>query len=139
MSAPAARYSRAADGRVETLDGPRVGPGHDHEIGIAAGGDGRADLGRHRRGIDQPLAGEVAASLGQDLVFQVQAGDSGFLVKPDGPLDVDGFAEARIGVAQDWQCRRPGQHRRLFGEFGLGQQADIRQAGPAGRAAPPER
>ncbi len=134
MSAPAARYSCArptAASKPSTVRG--IGPRHDHEVRVSPRRDGRADLGRHRGRIHQPLAREVAATLGQDLIFQVEAGDSGVLVEADGPLDVDGLAEAGVGVAEDRQRRRAGQHRGLLGELGLGQQADIRQTRPARR------
>ena len=44
-----------------------------------------------------------------------------------------GLAEAGVGVAEQGERRRPGQHGGLLGELGEREQADIGQARPAGR------
>ena len=96
----------------------------------------RPDLGGHRLRLDQGLAREVAAPLGQLLVLQVDRRRARSLEQPHRPLDVERLAEAGVGVAQQRQGRRPRQPPGLVGELGLRHQADVgqpqrrRQGGP---------
>jgi len=87
------------------------------------------DLRRHRRRLDEVLAGEVAAALGQLLVLEVEAGGAGLLEQPDGPLRVERLAEAGVGVAQQRQGGGAGDGPGGLGELGGRQQADVGDAG----------
>ena len=64
--------------------------------------------------VDQRLAREVPAALRHFLVFEVNPRDARRLEQPDGALDVQRFAEAGVGVAEQRQ------RRGLGGELGLG-------------------
>ena len=75
------------------------------EIRIAPRVAGGLDLGHHLGGRDHALAGEMAAALGPRLVFDVHAGDAGFLVIADGAPRVDRIAVAGIGIGDHRQLR----------------------------------
>jgi hypothetical protein len=68
------------DRRVQPLDGGGVGAGDEHEVGVAPGGDGGADLADHLARLHHGLAGHVAALLRRHLVLQVQPRHPGLLV-----------------------------------------------------------
>ena len=70
----------------------------DDEIAIAFGGDRGTQLGDHRFGAHQRFARQMAAPLGQLLIFQMNAGDACFLEKLHRPLHVQRFAETGVGV-----------------------------------------
>ncbi len=69
---------------AELLEG--VGAGDEDDVGarVVDGGSGGADAGEVDVGGDDFLAGEVAAAFGEDLVFEVEAGDVGADVLLDG-------------------------------------------------------
>ena len=127
----------AAHGVVEAVDPAGVGAGDDDEI-----------ASRRRRRRPAPwrpslparpgLARQVAAALGQLLIFQVDTRHAGRLEQPHRPLDVQRFAEAGVGVAKQRQRSRLGETsapRRRTRSVSAG-----RRPGPrCRRQAPPER
>ena len=96
---------RPAHGVVEAVHAAGVGAGDDDEVRVAPGGDGGADLRRHLLRLDQRLAGQMPAPLRHLLVFEVNPGDAGRLEQPHRALDVQRFAEAGVGVAEQRQRR----------------------------------
>ena len=78
-----------------------IGAGDDDEVRIVPGRDGRTQLGGHCLRLDQLLAGQMAATLGKLLILEMNAGHAGRLEQADGALDIEGFAKAGIGVAQE--------------------------------------
>ena len=97
---------RPGDRGVEALDGGGVGARDEHEVGVAPGGDGGADLAGHLVGADQGLAAHVPALLRHHLVLQVDAGHPGLLVLPHRAHYVDRVAVPGVGV---------GDHRHVDG------------------------
>src|ERR1700722_14150549 len=96
-SAPAWWYIRARwQGRLEPFDGPGVGPGDDHEVGLGAGLHRRADLLDHLLGRDDQLALHVAALLRGHLILDVNPGGPGRLVGAHGADHVQRVAVAGV-------------------------------------------
>ena len=92
---------RAVEGGVEAFGGEGVGAGHDDEGGVGAGVDGGLDAVDHLFGGNDLLVGAVAAALGLDLVFDVAAGGSGLDEGADGAGEIEGAAEAGVGVDEE--------------------------------------
>ena len=77
----------------------------------------------------------MAAALGHLLVFEVNAGGAGGLEEPDGALDVQGLAEAGVGVAEERQGGRLGDERACVDELGQREEADVGHAEPGRQGA----
>jgi hypothetical protein len=91
-----------------------------------AAGTGGGDLLGHLDGIDDLLAGEVAAPLvGAALVLELDGSRPGGLQQPDGHLDLTGAAEAGVGVDDDGDRHGAGQDSRLLDELIPREQADV--------------
>src|SRR5437763_1945622 len=74
-------------------------------------------------------AGEVAAALGELLVFQMQAADSGADELGDGAGGGFGTAETGVGVAEGGDADGAGDVPGELGDLGEGEQADVGEAG----------
>ena len=83
---------------------------------------------------DHLLTLEKAALLGEDLVFDVDAGNAGGLVLADGTLNVEGVAVAGIGVANDGNVHGVGDILGVGNHFGHGKEADIGETALGGGA-----
>ena len=102
MSAPASFIGVGALQRsLDAEDGAGVGAGHNHEVGVHAGIHGGLDFAHHFLHGDNLAAHHVAALLGHHLILQLDDGHAGLLVLADGADDVDGVAEAGVGVGDD--------------------------------------
>ena len=96
----------AGDGAVEAFAGGGVGAGDDDEVAAGAGGGG--DLGGHVVRSGEAFVVEVAAFLGEQLVFEMHGAGAGFLESADGVHDVERFAVAGVAVDKERQARRAG-------------------------------
>ncbi len=115
------------------MDAAGIGAGDDDEIAVGAGGAGGADFRGHRLGLDQPLAREVPAALGQHLVLQVNARNAGALEEAHAALDVERLAEAGVGVAQERQRGGEGDGAGELDEVVEGEQSHVGHAGRRGQ------
>ncbi len=88
----------ALNGGVEAVHCGGVGAGHDEQVLVAAGIARGLDLADHFAGLHHVLAGEVAAALGADLVFELDAVGARALQGAHGVVGVEGVAEARVRV-----------------------------------------
>jgi hypothetical protein len=109
MSAPASAYRAArSSAPSRPLHGERVGPRHEHDVGIGPGVDRGRDAVDHLGGPHQLLARPVTAPLGLHLILQMQAGRAGADHLGGRPVDRQRRrAEPRVGVDQQRQLRRP--------------------------------
>ena len=133
---PVARILRDAGARVEVTYSPgpvacaqlaREATGRG-DVVVAAGGDGGTNLRGHHLRFDQRLTRKVAAPFRHLLVFEVEAGDAGLFEQPHRPLDVQGFPETRVRIAQHGTCRGLDRYLGKLDELGECQQADIGDA-----------
>ena len=125
---------RAFDRRVQTLDGERVGAGHDQHVVAGVGGRGHAL--DHLVLADDLLARPVAAALGRDLVLDVHAGRAGALEQLDRARDVEGAAPAGVDVDQQRHVGGVGDPAHVLEDVVHRGHAQIGQAvGPVGHAA----
>ena len=74
------------------------------------------------------LAGKVAAAFGKVLVFELDGIGAGALQCLDGAADIDGIAEAGIGVDDQRQRHGIADGGDIVGKLGHRDQADIRHA-----------
>src|SRR5690606_26700591 len=118
----------AGDRVVESVDRGGVGARDEHEVGVAAGGDGGADLAHHFVGRDDGLAGHVPALLRHHLVLEVDTGDPGLFVGSYGAHDVDRIAVSGVGVGDHGDVDGGDDAGRVVDHLGAGQEADV---GPA--------
>ncbi len=77
---------------------------------------------------DQDLAVEVSAPFGRGLVLELQRTGAGAFVHAGGALNVEGVAEAVVGVHHHRQVDAVADQRHGLGHLGRGCQADV---GPA--------
>src|SRR6185503_21277390 len=95
----------AADELVHAAagDAARIAARDQHEVRVelAPHAVGRADLADHLLQRYHLLAGYVAAALGRDLVLDVDGGGAGAHEFLHGAHDIDGVAEAGIGIGDD--------------------------------------
>ena len=103
------------DGLIDAFHRQRVGARHDHEIGIRAGVDGGFDSIDHLLLRDHFLARTVAATLGLNLIFDMQSGGAELDERLDGTRDVERPAPPGIGIHQQRQ------------RTGIGDTADVDQ------------
>ena len=116
------------DGGIDPVDGAGIGAGDDLQILIAPCIDGGLDLGDHLRQRDHLLAGEMAAFLRKDLVFDLDAGGTRPLQHAHRAGHVDRVAEAGIGVDQQRQVDRVGDRGCRVRDLGQRRQPDIGRA-----------
>jgi len=90
-----------ANGVVEPCDAAGIGAGDDDETWILPRRHGRAKPGDHSLRVNQALAGEMAATLGELLIFEVQPRGAGVFKESHGAFDVERLAEASVGIAQE--------------------------------------
>jgi hypothetical protein len=95
----------ALHGGVEAVHGGGVGAGHDEQFLVAAGVARGLDLADHFAGLHHVLAGEVAAALGADLVFELDAVGAGALQGAHGVVGVERVAKAGVGIHQQGQLQ----------------------------------
>lgn len=111
VGAEGARGVQAGDAFVvaELLEGVGAGDEDDVRVGAVDGGAGGADAGEVGVVGDDFFAGQVAAAFGEDLVFDVEAGDVGADVLLDGERDgVGAFlggVEVSKGRGKGWGGR----------------------------------
>ena len=119
----------AADRLVETAADRRHGVGarDDDEIRVAARVAGGPDFAGRLFDWDHLLAGDVAAALGADLVFDVDRGDTRRLEILHRADDVDRVAVAGVGVGHHRNVDRARDVAGVGGHFGLGDEADVGQ------------
>ena len=96
------------------VDGNGIGPGNDHGIGVLSGMDGGANFGDHFFFCDDLLAFHMAAAFGHDLVFQLDAGNTGHFVFRDGADDIQSVAVAIVSVGDNGNF---GTGADIFGGF----------------------
>ena len=87
---------RAFDGRVQPLDRQRVGARHDDEVLVGARVDGGADAVDHLLLRDDLLARPMAATLGADLVLDVDRRRAELDHRLDGAGHVEGLSLIHI-------------------------------------------
>ena len=106
------------------MEPPRIGAGHDDEIGIGAGGDRRLHLLDHELGRDQVLDADVMLdAAGKQLVLDLDRGEAGGFGQRDGALDMHGVAPAAAGIEHDGQLAggaHVDRHLRHFGQRDVG-------------------
>ena len=119
------------DRRVQSQRRARVGAGHDEQIVVGPGVQGgRQRLFEHRR-IDDLFVRQMAASLGENLVLQLNRGNPGRVVGPDGAHHVHRRAVSGIGIGDERHvAQRADDHPGSFGHFARGGQADVGQPEP---------
>jgi N-methylhydantoinase B len=116
------------DSGLQTLDRDRIGAGDQHEVGIIEGIARGPKLARELGDRHDALVGVVAAALGEGLVLKVQARDAGALEGAHRALHVERVAVACVGVGDQRQPDHIGNLRHALGDFGHGEQAEVRQA-----------
>ena len=88
----------AVQGSFQPFQSARIGPRDDDQIGIGARLDGGSNLGDHGSRFDETLSREMAAPLGEDLIFELNGGGSGRLEFRHGAHDIDGFSKPGIRI-----------------------------------------
>src|SRR5205085_7231156 len=110
---------------VEAVDAAGVAAGDDDETWVALRGDRGPDLRGHRRRLNQALAGQMPAPFRQNLVFEMNPRGPGRLKQSNGPLYIQCFAEAGVGIAQERQAGRLSDKPGLLDELGQSNEADV--------------
>ena len=113
---------------IDAFDRNRVGARDDHEVLIASRIARRFNFRHHLRGRNHAFTGEMAATLGPALVFDVHAGDTGFFVVADGAARVNRIAVAGVGIGYHGKFARIDDAACVVDHLGCGQQADVRHA-----------
>ncbi len=124
------RQVGAGHGLVQAGHRAGIGACDDHEVRGTPGGDGGGDLGHELVARDDLLAVEVAATLGRDLVFDVQRGQTPHLVLAHRARGIQLIAVASVGVRDHRDSGRGGDLARRARHLRQGQQAVVRE--PAG-------
>ena len=91
------------DRAIQPFAGGRIRPRDDDEIAPRL--CRRGDLGGHVMGIRQLLVVEMAAFLGQELIFQMNRAGTRFLEHANGVHHVQGFAVSGVAIDQQRQAR----------------------------------
>ncbi len=118
----------AFDRLVDAFDGERIGARHDHETGIGARVDRRFDPVHHFLLRDDFFAGTVAATLGLNLIFDMQPGGAEFDERLHGAGNIESAAPAGIGVHQQGQRTRVGDPPYVDEHIVHGADAQVRDA-----------
>ena len=79
----------------------------------------------HLSGWHQRFSDEVPAAFGEPLVFKLNGGGAGGFQFTDGPLDVQRFAESRVGIDDHRYVNGTCEPRGLLGQLGEREQADV--------------
>jgi hypothetical protein len=138
VGAGVARGAQAGERVVEAVALQRVGAGDQDEVAAGGGArhDGGADARHERLDGDELLALEVAAALGDGLILQVERRHVGVDVCMNGARDAERTAEASVGVGDDGDpVVQRGDHARLVGHLGQGDESQIRGAQKRGSCA----
>ena len=114
--------------RVEAFDGERIGARDDDEIVVAARVTGRLDFVAHLGRRHQRFAAQVAAALGRLLVFEVDAGDTGFFIGDHCALHIQRVAIAGVGIRNYRQPAGVDDASGVVDHFRQREQTDIRHA-----------
>ena len=101
------------------------------------GGRG-AQLRAHFVGIDERLARQMAAALGQQLVFELDGRGAGRFELDDRPLDVHRGAEAGVGIDDQRQLDAAGDEGGLLGQLAQREQPNVGQSHHAGQRPRPK-
>ena len=119
----------AADRFIESAanGGHRVGARDNDEIRIAPRVAGGADLAGRLFECDYLLAGDMAAALRTDLVFDVYGGDAGVFKIAHRAHDVDGVAVTGIGIGDDRNVYGTRDVAGVGGHFLAGDETDVGQ------------
>lgn len=104
---------------TELISLPGVGASNDQKVGVGPGFDGAANPLEVDLQVNDVLTLELAASLGEDLVFNVQTSDSGVLVQSDRTTDVERPAEPSVCVGDHWEIAVLHDHACNVRELGL--------------------
>ena len=103
----------------------RVGARDDDEIAIAPRVAGGAHLRHHLFQLDDLLARQETASLGEHLVFDVQRRGARVFVLANGPPHVERISVARVGVADDGDVHRIRDRARVGDHLGHREQPEV--------------
>ncbi len=98
------------------------------QVAVLPGVDSRLDLAEHLVGVDHRLAREVAAALGADLVFELDAVCPCPLEHAHRVAHVERIAEAGVGVDQQRQVHRVADARRVLGDLVQAHEGLVRPA-----------
>ena len=128
---------RPIDRLVERTHAAGIGAGDEHQFGIFAGVGGGPQLGAHLGRLDERFAREMPAPLGKSLVFKLDCCGAGRFQLADGPLDVDRFAEARVGIDDQRDRDAPREPGRLGRQFAEREQPHVGQCQGARREGRP--
>ena len=102
-------------------------------LGIAASRGGGANLGAHLGGSTSDLARQMAAALGQTLIFDLHGRGAGRFQFADRALDIHRLAKAGVGIDNHRDTDAAGEIRSVRDQFGEREQADIGQRHRPGR------
>jgi hypothetical protein len=117
---------RPVEGAVEPFDRDGVGAGNDQGVGARAGIGRGPDLADHLGSRHQGLAVEMPAALGHSLVLDLDRVGTGALEHSYCALDVEGVAEAGIGIDHDRQVHAIADDRDGLGHLAHRNEPDIR-------------
>src|SRR5205814_7468686 len=109
-----------------------VGAGDDEVISAVFGFDGGADFVDVFVAFDDFFAAHVAALLGPDLIFQKTPGRAGGDQFLHGADDVEWISVAGVGIDDDGDAYGSADVACALGEFGVGEQAEVRLADSGG-------
>ena len=115
---------------VKAVDGGGIGAGHDDGVAIAACIARGLDLADHFAGFNHFFAIEVAAALGADLVFQLDAVGPGALQGAHGVVGVQRVAKAGVGIDDQRHLYRVADAGGVVGDVGQAHKALVGQAKP---------
>ncbi len=115
----------------------RIGAGNHHEVRVNSGIDGGLDLGDHVFRRNQLFARQMAAALGQDLIFKMHSRHAATLVKLNGTTNVERSAKAIIGIGNQRNIRSISNPGGIIHHFRHRQQTDVRIAETRGRSTSP--
>ena len=118
----------ALDRRVVAFGRNGVGAGNDQEVAVAAGVHRGLDLLHHLGGRDHLLSGEMAATLGKDLVLDLERVGARAFQQLDGAHHVQGIAETGVGVDHERSGKDRADRRHVLRDLGHGHQPDIGNA-----------
>ncbi len=115
---------------VHAFDGHRIGPRDDHQV--AARLDGGRDFGRHVARVNEVLAVQVSAFLGQHLILDVHGARTNLLKGAHHVHDVERLAIAGIAVDEQWKTSCANDLAHKEGDFLHRDDAEVGQAHGSG-------